>query len=443
VLFFGLIPGLLLGADDAGKVEGLRKEGVRIRSIDPADDDFSDLLPLKKVIGDARVVLLGEQTHGDGAAFYAKGRLIRFLHQEMGFDVLAWESGLFDCREMDAALRTTRDLREAIGLGIFPIWGRSGHVKNVFAYARSTHASKRPLEMAGFDCQFSSPNGATRFGKALIAMLEKGGPALLPPEKKKALQEQLPAVDRRGNRIPKETHEALQALLEEVETILIGEKEKLSRACGAREVAFLQQALGNVRVFARMRAEDAASGMGAVNVRDKRMAENLVWLANGYFKGRKIIAWAASFHIMRSAPTVKPLAGRPDYTHTEPMGQGVFDVLKEEAYAIGFLAYAGRAGMPGRRSWKIPSASEGTVDALMQKAFAPYGFLDFRSLPPDHWLRTPQVARPLGYAPMRADWTRVFDAFFFTDWMFPSTVKGEVPEGVLRKKKGEEKGTGK
>ena len=38
------------------------------------------------------------------------------------------------------------------------------------------------------------------------------------------------------------------------------------------------------------------------------------------------------------------------------------------------------------------------------------------------WLRERLVARPRGYAPMRADWGEVCDAFFFTDQMFPSTA---------------------
>src|SRR5688500_14617591 len=60
---------------------------VAVRSIHPDDEDFSDLLPLISAIGPARVVQLGEPSHGAGAAFAAKVRLIKFLHQRMGFDV--------------------------------------------------------------------------------------------------------------------------------------------------------------------------------------------------------------------------------------------------------------------------------------------------------------------------------------------------------------------
>src|SRR5215510_15769157 len=62
-----------------------------IRSIDPDDDDFSDLLFLKEKIGNSRIVVLGENTHSDGETDKAKVRMVKFLHEYMGFDVIAWE----------------------------------------------------------------------------------------------------------------------------------------------------------------------------------------------------------------------------------------------------------------------------------------------------------------------------------------------------------------
>ena len=69
----------------------------KLNSIDPNDTDFSDLAPIGKAIGRSRVVLLGEQSHGDGATIAAKIRLVKYLHEKCGFDVLAWESGIYGC----------------------------------------------------------------------------------------------------------------------------------------------------------------------------------------------------------------------------------------------------------------------------------------------------------------------------------------------------------
>ena len=62
-----------------------------VRSISISENDVSDLEALGRDIGDARIVLLGEQTHGDGATFEAKARVVRYLHEHKGFDVLAFE----------------------------------------------------------------------------------------------------------------------------------------------------------------------------------------------------------------------------------------------------------------------------------------------------------------------------------------------------------------
>src|SRR5687767_7885431 len=100
-----------LPADE--RAEWVKQHAVRLRSLDPADRDFADLAPLKALIGKARVVMLGEQTHGDGATFLGKTRLIEFLHAEMGFDVLCFESGLYDCDRAWAALRQGTDASTA------------------------------------------------------------------------------------------------------------------------------------------------------------------------------------------------------------------------------------------------------------------------------------------------------------------------------------------
>ena len=71
--------GLGQAQDRSARIGWLSRNAVPIRSIDPTipDDDFADLKPLVAAVGRSRMVVLGEQSHGDGATFLAKGRLIK------------------------------------------------------------------------------------------------------------------------------------------------------------------------------------------------------------------------------------------------------------------------------------------------------------------------------------------------------------------------------
>jgi erythromycin esterase len=174
------------GQPDA-RIAWLKKSAVAVRTIDPMDDDFADLMPLAKAIGTARVVALGEQSHGDGATFVAKHRLIRFLHERMGFDVLVWESGLFDCGGVDAALLGGMPPEKAAVQGIFGIWTMSGQVLPVVQYAASTLKTPHRLEMAGMDCQFSTAAGAERFPRTMAAFFDRIDPAVMTRSQRESL----------------------------------------------------------------------------------------------------------------------------------------------------------------------------------------------------------------------------------------------------------------
>src|SRR5687768_5674509 len=73
----------------------VQENTVPINSIKANFTDDSDLEGISNSIGDARVVMLGEQDHGDGATMQAKTRLVKYLHEKKGFNVLAFEGEFF------------------------------------------------------------------------------------------------------------------------------------------------------------------------------------------------------------------------------------------------------------------------------------------------------------------------------------------------------------
>jgi erythromycin esterase len=64
---------------------------VRLNTVD-AGSGFTDLQPLEDVVGNARIVALGEPTLCNREVFQLKHRMIEFLVTELGFNVFALES---------------------------------------------------------------------------------------------------------------------------------------------------------------------------------------------------------------------------------------------------------------------------------------------------------------------------------------------------------------
>ena len=97
-----------------------------VSNIDTSSNEYSDLEPIGAAIGNARVVMLGEQDHGDAPAFLAKTRLIKYLHEKKGFNVLAFESDFYGLTKgWDELSKQPDSIRWFLERNIFSLWTRS------------------------------------------------------------------------------------------------------------------------------------------------------------------------------------------------------------------------------------------------------------------------------------------------------------------------------
>lgn len=413
------------------RVDWIRDNAVAVRSIDPADEDFSDLMPLVDLIGEARIVQLGEASHGAGTEFKTKARLIRFLHRVMGFDVLVWESGMYDCRAMNRALRAGTPPMEACALGIFSIWALE-ETRPLFEYSSDSFSSGRPLEMAGFDEQFSSRDAALRFHRDLAAFLDAIEPGYPDPDTRRALAAHLESLN--GRQLDGDGFEQLKTSVEKISEAFRKDPSVLLRRHSPREAAFFQRALANLLIYAGTTAERAqAKARGedylvnkSWNARDRQNAENLLWLANEYFRGRKLIVWAHNGHVMNCVykPDWRSVSLERGDAGMIPVGVFLHEALGDQVYTVGFLGYHGRHGIRGVNPVDIPPFPEDALESLCFGTGLPHLFLDFRRLDddPGHWLRHPlRMGGRSYFAEELPDWTRAYDAVFFNAEIAPGT----------------------
>lgn len=84
-------PAALPTTPDPARLAWLRANAHPIATCEPSDS-VDDLAFLKEIVGDARIVALGEGTHGTREFFQMKHRITQYLAQEMGFTIFAIEA---------------------------------------------------------------------------------------------------------------------------------------------------------------------------------------------------------------------------------------------------------------------------------------------------------------------------------------------------------------
>lgn len=408
------------------QAEYLRENAVRVRTLDIADADFSELQPLKAMIGDARVVSLGEATHGDGATFQAKARLVRFLHQEMGFDVIAWESGFWDVQKAWSWVEAGEPLVPSLQRGMFGVWSRSLQVAPLLEYVAASRSGPRPIDLVGIDMQFTSVLGTDRAGWHLApdlrALLERHGSAAADDPRFATFAAGIPHMNNDHWLFNKPPAEVQAAFLESV-AFLRAELVRLGGGTGGGELAYWVQVMESVAENARgiwlwTDQGPFAERIAYWNVRDTQMGRNLAWHANRAFPGRKIIVWAATSHVVRNRAAIQGLAPHEwisvgDYAH------GTFG---DRMYVIGFTSYDGAWANAGNPPNPLDPPPAGSLEARFVEAGIERGIVDLRAPGAGgEWLRGVFSSRPLGHFPQTFTWSQSLDAIMFIRTMTPST----------------------
>jgi erythromycin esterase len=404
------------------RVAWLRDNAHRVRTLDPGDVDFSDLQFLTDALSGVRVVVLGEGDNGGGTDVLAKTRLVKFLHERMGFDVIAFPAGIHSSSAAWRAFQAGMNPREAMLKSVFGVLARSTQADDLMRYLAARSATGRPLELAGFDSQFTGTAGGTLVPE-LKAFLSKEGirNALSDDESvpsrvlagtiggKFGSGSMLPSVDEQ-----RETVAALMSTALDVE-----------RRVANREGMWWAQTLRSTAVQIGLALNNARGGVSAAEYTTghaRQMAENVKWLANTAYRDRKIIIWAHTVHAIRSSQLASRSKALP-YT----VGDGLSEILGDRAFAIGLTSYDGRShvvtGADDYYQDLIPAQSA-LVDfeTLMNAAGHSMAFVNLRTARArGDWLGGRFIARLLYLVPDDAEWSRGLDGLLFIRTQQPRT----------------------
>ena len=380
----------------------LQDRMIDLGSVVDDNEDFTGFEKLRPLLEGVEIVMLGEQSHGEATAYQTKIKLIKYLHQEMGFDMVAFEAGLYDCRKAQELIDEGEDYRVALAMSVPGLWSLVKEFKPLGAYIEESERTAAPLEWVGFDGQMGGLASKKHFIEDLEYYLK-------------------------SSTIGVADTAAWRHFSESMQLMFNLELKPLKKRDTARDTAYISTLMADIsmrgveheipywsRVLEGTKAYLSDNTLDTY-YRDSLMAENLFWIKEQN-PGRKIICWGATSHFLYNADEVhmeraivrKALGD--DYKEDPMMGKYVKDRYGDAVLTIGFTAGDGEYGFFRRRELK--DAKEGSLEWIMNSVPAdnflvPLNGLDLEGV----------SSRPLGNMYMTNDISHIMDAVIFNRHM--------------------------
>ncbi|HEX9990951.1 MAG TPA: erythromycin esterase family protein [Chloroflexia bacterium] len=402
----------------ANATRWLREHAVPLNTTEP-NDDFSDLMHLKQFIGSARIVSLGEATHGGREFFTMKHRLLRFLVKEMGFTLFGMEEGWAESLSASDYVEEGKgSAEEAVNNFLAWPW-QTQEVIDMLRWMRGYNegrGSAPEISFQGFDMQ--EPGGAM---SVVIAYLQRvDAPA---GERAAARYRCLGSLFDYPS-MPQEAKAQCRAGLQQVH-------DELAAHRGPYEAASSAQAFTQAQFAARivLQAEELFSKSDNYQVRDRYMAENLAWLLEQRGPDAKAVVWGHNGHVgtAQYAGHEYPSMGM----HLRQKYGDAMRVIGFEFNGGSFNATSGRLGVN-----TVAAAPEGSYGQYFHSADIPLFFLDLRGIrrgsDATDWLVGPRRIWDIGHRFYPADpllataevsLPQTFDGVIFVDMITPTTLR--------------------
>lgn len=299
---------------------------------EPFDElETMDLRPLLERIGDARVVLLGESTHGTSEFQRLRARLTRELVLQRGFSIVAVEADWPDAACMDRYVRQRSVPRRAWrAFARFPAWmWRNREVQDFAEWLRAHNATLAPEQRVRFA------------GLDLYSLYDSIG----------AVLDYLERVDPAAARLARERYGCLMPWQNDPQAYGRAALSGAYRSCEEDVVQMLREllqgrlaqarsddepffdALQNARLVADAELYYRVMYYGSSdswNLRDRHMYQTLLRLLDFHGPRARAVVWEHNSHVGDASATEMSARGELN------LGQLCREHFRSRCYSIGF-----------------------------------------------------------------------------------------------------------
>lgn len=365
-------------------VDYIKSNAKPLRTIDPLDTNYSDLSFLQSYLQGKDIVELGESGHGVAEFSQSKVRLIKYLHEQLGYDVMAFESSILSAylgNEQQSQWTATQLMQKSV----FAVWSTTD-VQELFSYIQSTQGTAHPLILAGFDVQLTTPYEWQIRPGLFQEVVSTVDPAYGQQvhDMDEAFIQGLMASFRGDFSYIQNNYADLKAKYLALTGFLDANAAQIARAYPSRPLypLVVRQAAWSMGAYLDesfyMAQNTTAGNLISLADRDAGMATNLEMLVDTLYPGKKFIIWAHNDHIMHDA-RLYPQVG------WQNMGNWIFQKYGSRVYTVGLYMYQGTACWNGSGVcggvYTIDPASPNSVEGLLHSSNSPYVFLDISRAP--------------------------------------------------------------
>ncbi|HTN46838.1 MAG TPA: erythromycin esterase family protein [Flavipsychrobacter sp.] len=383
-----------------------------------------------------KYILLGEPTHGDGAVFDEKLAIIKYLHEQGGFNMIAFESGLYDNYKAWQLYTQGREKISIFNNSIFAIWSEKNFFRELMQYVADRAAARDTIRMVGFDNQQTDLYEEYFFEDLRESF--KSNKISFSDEVYEELQLTFDSNEDLSDYLASE--KKTKQLLDRYKAVLNAfgkfntqtEMDQVLRQTLLCKIAEVQSRLRKLK----------GEKEYVQNDRDSMMAENFLFLTRLY-PGEKMIAWGANYHFANDLKGIKindtavayankllaqqkallkdtaisidsAVAELKELHYARPMGNLLKQRLGDSLYSVGFTCRTGTFSGFMDEEYHISSPP---VNSIEEKTF---GTKKNKLLIGNNNFREETYCSALGYIPMLANWSCVFDGICFIDTSYPA-----------------------
>ncbi|MGW6461261.1 erythromycin esterase family protein, partial [Streptomyces sp. NPDC055078] len=384
--------------------------GDPVPALARAAHPLADTRPLERMIGAAKIVGMGEATHGSHEFFRTKHRVLRRLVEREGFTTYAleanWSSGL---RLNDYVLHGKGDLRRIMAeefQNAYLIWNTREYLELIqWMRAHNLRHPHRPVRFMGNDAGYAGPELFDRVTGHVAARY----PALLPEIRS------LHRASRPTASVDRTMREYLLKPLAERRALAADVRRALALLTARRPGSDPEGhalAIQHARAIAQvgtMYAHDFARPEGVAEMmryRDRVMAENTVWWQR--FTGDRVLLSGHNGHLGYEAT-------RPEQI---PKVQGAFlrDLVGAAYVNVGFTfgqgafhAFDTTDPAQPLRTFTVGPPEPGSGEETLERVSHRDYYLDTRTAPASAraWLGERRPVRSIGGWPEPPEPTRL------------------------------------